>query len=68
MENERKVELYSVAESERYWDNVHVNYVRNNIKVDDWLDRFDSIVTNCKSPVLDLGCGSGNDTRYFVEK
>ena len=68
MENEQKVKLYSVAESERYWDNVHVNYVRNNIKVDDWLDRFDSIVTNCKSPVLDLGCGSGNDTRYFVEK
>lgn len=32
------------------------------------MDRFDSIITNCKSPVLDLGCGSGNDTLYFIEK
>ena len=54
--------------SELYWNNIHVNYDRNNIKVDDWLDRFEPIVTNCKSLVLDLGCGSGNDTLYFVEK
>lgn len=54
--------------SELYWNNIHANYDRNNIKVDDWLDRFDSIITNCKTPVLDLGCGSGNDTLYFIEK
>lgn len=54
--------------SELYWNNIHVNYDRNNIKVDDWLDRFEPIVTNCKSLVLDLGCGSGNDTLYFIEK
>lgn len=53
---------------ELYWDKIHTNYDRNNIKVDDWLDRFDSIIANCKSPVLDLGCGSGNDTLYFIEK
>ena len=60
--------MVEVKNSERYWNNIHVNYDRNHIKVDDWLDRFDSIITDCKSPVLDLGCGGGNDTLYFIEK
>ena len=62
------VELTEAKNSELYWNKIHTNYDRNNIKVDDWLDRFDSIIANCKSPVLDLGCGSGNDTLYFIEK
>lgn len=62
------VELTEAKNSEHYWNKIHTNYDRNNIKVDDWLDRFDSIIANCKSPVLDLGCGSGNDTLYFIEK
>lgn len=62
------VELTEAKNSELYWNKIHTNYDRDNIKVDDWLDRFDSIIVNCKSPVLDLGCGSGNDTLYFIEK
>ena len=60
--------MVEVKNSERYWNNIHVNYDRNHIKVDDWLDRFDSIIADCKSSVLDLGCGGGNDTLYFIEK
>lgn len=60
--------MVEAKNSEHYWNKIHTNYDRNNIKVDDWLDRFDSIIANCKSPVLDLGCGSGNDTLYFIEK
>lgn len=62
------LELTEAKNSELYWNKIHTNYDRDNIKVDDWLDRFDSIIVNCKSPVLDLGCGSGNDTLYFIEK
>ena len=62
------VELTEAKNSELYWNKIHTNYDRDNIKFDDWLDRFDSIIANCKSPVLDLGCGSGNDTLYFIEK
>lgn len=57
-----------VKNSELYWNSIHVDYVRKNIKTDDWLERFDAIITNCKHPVLDLGCGGGNDTLYFIEK
>lgn len=54
--------------SEQYWNKMHENYERQSIKVDNWLDRFETIISNCKGPVLDLGCGSGNDTLYFIEK
>ena len=60
--------MIEAKNSELYWNNKHVNYDRKKIKVDDWLDKFDSIIAECKSPVLDLGCGCGNDTLYFIEK
>lgn len=52
----------------RYWDNAHREYKRENIKYDDWLESFDEMIMNCKKPILDLGCGSGNDTKYLIEK
>ena len=60
--------LEEAKKSELYWNSKHVDYVRDKIKTDDWLERFDSIVAECSMPILDLGCGSGNDTLYFVEK
>lgn len=60
--------LEEAKKSELYWNNKHVDYARDKIKTDDWLEQFDSIVAECNMPILDLGCGSGNDTLYFVEK
>lgn len=51
-----------------YWNNVHKEYNRETIKVDDWLERFDSIIDNSSKPILDLGCGGGNDTLYLITK
>ena len=31
---------------------------------DEWLNDFDEIINNCKTPILDLGCGTGNDSLY----
>ena len=45
-----------------YWDNIHSKYERNEIKLDDWLDKFETIIDSCSTPILDLVCGSGNDT------
>ena len=52
--------------SVQYWDKLHEHYERSNIKMDDWLDRFLPIIGKCSTPVLDLGCGSGNDTLYLI--
>ena len=38
------------------------------IKYDDWLDRFSELISACDTPVIDLGCGSGNDTKYLIER
>ena len=51
-----------------YWDELHKNYNRNDIKLDDWLDKFSNIIDDCATPILDLGCGSGNDTLYLINK
>ena len=51
-----------------YWDNVHKEYNRATIKVDDWLEKFDDIIMGTQKPILDLGCGGGNDTLYLISK
>jgi len=51
-----------------YWEKVHCNNVGIEIRIDDWLEDFDEIIEKCTTPVLDLGCGTGNDTLYLTEK
>lgn len=51
-----------------FWNNIHTNYDRETIKVDDWLDEFSSIIDSVTDPILDLGCGGGNDTLYLIQK
>lgn len=51
-----------------YWDSFHQFYNREHIKTDDWLLKFDDLIKNCTTPILDLGCGSGNDTLYLIEQ
>lgn len=51
-----------------YWDKLHTHYERDNIPVDNWLDRFNEIINLAKGPAIDLGCGSGNDTLYLINK
>lgn len=41
---------------------------RSGIRYDDWLDAFLPVLRGAWGPVLDLGCGSGNDTLYLVER
>ncbi len=53
-----------------YWNETHKNmdYKRETIKTDDWLDRFDDIIMSARKPILDLGCGGGNNTLYLIGK
>ncbi len=58
----------AIDKANEIWNNIHKNYDREKIKYDDWLQLFDRAIINCKTPVIDLGCGSGNDTLYLIEK
>ena len=51
-----------------YWNQLHNNYERNEIVFDDWMWTFKDIINDARGPVIDLGCGSGNDTLYLLNK
>lgn len=52
------------------WNDLHKNFAPNNKpKYDDWLDEFESIISNIETEIIDLGCGvTGNNTLYLLEK
>ena len=51
-----------------YWDETHKTYSMGKITYDNWLDDYKEVLNNCKTEVLDLGCGVGNDTLYLTER
>ena len=52
----------------KYWEQIHRDNAREKIRTDDWLEDFDEIILKAERPILDLGCGSGNDTLYLLNK
>ena len=51
-----------------YWNEIHQNNNRSTIRMDNWLEDFDDIIMHSERPILDLGCGSGNDTLYLISR
>ena len=51
----------------KYWNNVFSDENINKV-YDGWLDDFNDIIDDCDMPILDLGCGGGNDLIYLCGK
>lgn len=62
-----EVYMDSFESTRNYWNELHKEYERKNIVYDDWLDLFLDDINNCELPIIDLGCGSGNDSKYLIE-
>ena len=57
-----------VKKSLDFWNELHLNHEKKDIIYDDWLEMFDDLISKCNTPIIDLGCGNGNDTLYLIGK
>ena len=50
------------------WNRIFEEYGTKRPVCDDWLDKYREIMdTSRETPIIDLGCGSGNNTLYLHE-
>ena len=47
------------------WNKMHQEYFEGSIKHDNWLDGYLKIIEECKTDIIDLGCGTGNNSLYL---
>ena len=51
------------------WDELRNTKIeREKIIYDYWLEGFIEDINKCSPPIIDLGCGSGNDTLFLINK
>lgn len=56
-------------DDKNYWEKVYKNIKTNKIQYDLWLDKFEEILKQCKgTEVIDIGCGTGNNSLYLYER
>ena len=61
-------ELALEAEQRR-WNRIFENYGTKRPVCDDWLAKYDEVFQNSRyTAIIDLGCGSGNNTLYLHEQ
>ncbi|NME81566.1 class I SAM-dependent methyltransferase [Clostridium sp. SM-530-WT-3G] len=52
-----------------YWDNFYKSINDSEPVYDLWLDKYTDILEKSRDKeIIDLGCGSGSDTRYLFER
>lgn len=58
-----------MKDSRIYWNEQYMASGNKNVIYDLWLDKYEPILHASKdTPIIDLGCGLGNDTLYLYER
>ncbi|MDU4853867.1 MAG: class I SAM-dependent methyltransferase [Clostridioides difficile] len=58
-----------MSSNREYWNNVYDNIKNSKITYDLWLDKYNDILEKSKDTnIIDLGCGSGNNSVYLSER
>lgn len=50
------------------WNSEFAKRANGEIVYDDWLYGCEKEINACKTPIIDLGCGGGNNTKYLLDK
>jgi SAM-dependent methyltransferase len=54
--------------AKEHWNKEFAKYANSEIVYDNWLDSCERELQSCVTPIIDLGCGAGNNTKYLLEK
>jgi len=58
-----------MSENKQYWNNIYENVKQKKLRYDLWLDKYKCILDKSKEQsIIDLGCGSGGDSLYLMER
>jgi SAM-dependent methyltransferase len=56
-------------DQQQRWNRIFEDYGTKRPVYDDWLDKYGEVFKASKdTPIIDLGCGSGNNTLYLCEQ
>lgn len=61
-------EKNAIENAKEYWNSIHQNLKDQELHYDDWLNPFTDIIDATALPIIDLGCGEGNNVMYLLEK
>ncbi|SDC47544.1 Methyltransferase domain-containing protein [Paenibacillus sp. UNCCL117] len=55
--------------SQQYWDDIFAGKTAESLRYDLWLEPYlEQLRQDAERPVLDLGCGAGNNALYLYER
>lgn len=58
-----------MKEQKKFWNEVYKSIEEKKPQYDLWLDKYANVLEESKDcPIIDLGCGFGNDTLYLKER
>ena len=60
-------EIADDAGVEITWEQIYTERGTGKIKTDTWMDDFSGMIEACYTPILELGCGDGNDTFRLMQ-
>jgi len=54
--------------AKKKWKEMYSKFDEKRAIYDGWFDEFEETIQQCNTPIIDLGCGNGNNSQYLAQK